>query len=438
MKTLLKNLRRLWSYTELRQRLLNTLFFLTLARLGTFILLPGIDAALFQHRAEGILAWLDTLLGGSLTTGSLFALGITPYISASIIIQFSSISIPYFQRLKKEGASGSAKLHQITRLLTLLVAPTQAMPYLIAMKDTPLLLSRYYFVPLSIVLLTTGTACCMWLADRITDRGIGNGTSMLISAGILSELPSALVKEATRHGTRNMLHFVLVLTVLFFLILGIIAFMQGLRKIPLQNAKHASHMYAGQYHTPQQHLPIKLNATGVMPIIMASMLSVLPRLICRMLRERSETAAYLSSVMSNIYGWQYNVLLALLIFMTTYFYTAVFINPVEMADTLKRNSSLIPGIKPGKPTALYIDSILSKILLPGALFLACIAILPAVAYAADISREFSRFMGGTSLLIVVGTLLDMVEKIQSHLFHESYTSMIEGPLGASQPAPLDL
>ena len=427
-------LRQFFSHAELRQRLLYTLLFLALARLGTFVLLPGIDIALFQgQQASGILAWLDTLLGGSLTTFSVFSLGITPYISASILVQFASLSIPYFQRLQKEGPSGSAKLSQLTRLLTLAVAPMQAMPFLVAMKDVPLLLPRYYFVPLALLLLTTGTACCLWLADRISDKGLGNGTSLLISAGILSRLPLALTGEATRHGSAGMLPFVLTLLVLLALILIVIAFMQAVRKLPLQNVKQATYMYAGAYQAPRQYLPVKVNVAGVMPIIMASMLSALPRLIARLLRNKSDIAAYVNTVMSNVNGWQYNAVLALLIFFATYFYTAVFFNPTEIADTLKRNGSFIPGIKPGTPTALYIDSILSRILLPGSLFLALIAVLPPLAYYAGVSEPFSRFFGGTSQLIIIGALLDVVEKVQAYLFHHQYSQLAERPISAKKP-----
>ncbi len=424
MRTFLSTIRKVFTIEDFYTRLSNTLLFVAIYRAGTYILLPGIDHIKFTRDVTGILAWLDRLLGGSLATYSLFGLGITPYISASIVIQFATISIPYFQRLQKEGPAGRNKLNQITRLIALAVAPIQGIPYLYKIVGTnTLLMSKYYFIGISAVLLTTGTMFCIWLADRITEKGLGNGTSILITAGILSSLPSAIGIEINNIGTNNMLIFVIELVILFFIIQLLITFMQGIRRIPLQRARQTIGTYIPQKRR-REYLPIKVNAAGVMPIIMASMISATPRVIGYLLRNKSEKAAWVEQIMSDVNGWHYNLFLSILIFFSTYLYIAVFINPTEIANNLKRENGFIPGIKPGNPTANYIDSILSKITLPSSLFLACIAIVPALAYYLGITKEFSKFFGGTSLLIVIGSILELAQQIESYLFMGYYDSMV--------------
>lgn len=424
MKNFFITLRNIFFIKDLRTRLFNTLALVSIYLAGRLLLLPGIDASIFEHNSSGVIAWLDRLLGSSLKTFSVFSLGIYPYISASIAIQFLSITFPYFQRLQKEGASGKNKLNQITRLLALIITPLEAIPYLYSpiRHGTGLLISKYYFVPLAIILLTAGTMFCIFLADRITEKGLGNGSSMLIMSGILSSLPNAFAGELSQ--VSGMLLFVIELTILFLITLIIISVTRGVRRIPLQRAKQMLGGH-GVYRGRREYLPIQVNSAGVMPVIMASMISAAPRLVGHLLRNKSDLAANIAQIMSDENGWQYNLVLAIIVFASTYFYVAIFINPTEIAGNLRRENAFIPGVKPGRDTAGYIDSILTKITLFGSLFLALIAVVPAFAFYFGVTKPFSKFFGGTYLIILTGTILELVRQIESHLFMRHYNDMVE-------------
>lgn len=410
--------------TELSNKISYTLMLVVIFRLGTFIMLPGIDPTTFIAQSEGILARLDTLLGGSFKQASIFSLGIYPYITASIMVQLMGVSFPYFQRLQKEGAAGRQKLNEITRRAVLILAPIQALGYAINMRNAATLIPKYQFFILTVVLLTAGSMACLWLSERITDKGIGNGSSILITAGILSSLPIAIAKELKMLGSEKNFVFVAEIAILLLIIGIIVNFMQGVRKIPLQRALQvvqANRYYQGR----REYLPIKMNAPGVMPIIAASILSSVPRLLAHALRNKSDIAASIASIMKDRYGWQYNLWLSMLIILSTFFYTAIFVNPVEISDNLRRENAFIPGVKPGKPTAKYISAILDRITLPGSIFLGLIAALPALAHQAGISAEFSGFFGGTSLIIIIGVMTELTDQISSHLFVSDYDSFIE-------------
>lgn len=425
MKNWFTTIRNIFDSKELRSRLYHTFIYLILFRIGTFIILPGLDPTQIKKSTTGILALLDTLLNSSsLRSSSVFALGIAPYISASILMQVTSLTIPYFQRLKKEGPAGRQQLNKITRILTLIISPIQAAPYLLyilnkAHLEGGLMLSKAYIFPLGLIIITTGTMFCIWIADRITAKGIGNGSSILIAASIISSLPGALYME---YNNTRLLFFIIELLALFAIILIIISFMQGVRKIPLQ--------YATQTSTPtgyglRQYLPIGMNIAGVMPIIFAQTLTAMPLLSAKWLASRSTKAAAVARILQDQYSWQYNLILASLIFLATFFYAAIFINTTEMSDELKRSNGFIPGIKPGKSTADYIDSILSKIALPSSVFLVLIAILPVGAQKVIATGAMSRFFGGTSVLITVSVILDIIQRIESHLFNAYYGTLLQ-------------
>lgn len=432
MMSWINTIRNVFETKELRTRLYNTFFYAIIFRLGTFIILPGIDPTLVKANTSGFLALLDTLLNSSsLRTSSIFSLGIAPYISASIITQITSLTIPYFQRLKKEGPAGREQLNQFTRYLTLAMAPLQCSTYMLYLVNNPassrmILLPKLYFLPLSILILTSGTMFCVWLADRISSKGIGSGSSVLISVGILSGLPGALYME---YDNTSLFFFMIELLLLLAIITITTAFMQGVRKIPLQYASQMIHAQAN-YRTSgvPQFLPIGLNSAGVMPIIFAQTLIAMPLIGAKLLAKKSTKAAAIVAVLQDQYSWQYNVILGTLIFMGTFFYAAIFVNAVEMADELKRSNGFIPGIKSGKSTAEYIDAVLSKITFPGSLFLVLVAIMPLGAFKfIQTTKEMSRFFGGTSLLILIGVILDIVQRIQSHLFSNYYSQYLEAP-----------
>ncbi|MEM7173731.1 MAG: preprotein translocase subunit SecY [Bacteroidota bacterium] len=410
---------------ELTSRIYNTVIFVSIYLFGRLLLLPGVDhSVFFQHNTTGIIAWLDRLLGSSLTSYSVLALGIYPYISASIFIQFASRNLPYFQRLQKEGPSGRNKLSQITRLLACFVAPLQAIPYLLrSVPQQALFISRYEFLLLGLIVLTTGTMFCVFLADRITEKGIGNGSSVIITSGILASLPNSITQEVSQ--VSGMLIFVIEVVVLFFITLSIIAITRAVRKIPLQRARQFVGLNALTYTGRGEYLPVQVNAAGVMPIIMAGMLSTSPRLLGRLLRDKSEWAATIETIMSDDTGWQYNLFLAILVFGCTYFYVAIFFNVSEIVSSLKKENAFISNVKPGRDTAAYIDSVLGKVTLFGSFFLALIAVLPAVAYYFKVTRAFSRFFGGTNLIILTGTILELIQQIKSYLFMGQYNNMVQ-------------
>ena len=425
MKKFIQTIKNIFSIEELRTRIVNTLGFLLIFRLGTFITLPGIDPSKLEGNAGGIFGLLDTFLGGAFSNASIFALGIMPYISASIVLQLMTVAVPYFQKLQKEGDSGRKKINQITRVLTIFICLAQSVGYLSTTipGDAIVLENAFLFKASSMIILTAGTIFCMWLGEKITDKGIGNGISMLIMIGIISRFPASIAAEALSRGGSQLLIFVLELAALFFVVMATVALVQAVRRIPVQYAKQVvgNKVYGGQ----RQYIPLKVNSSGVMPIIFAQSLMFLPALIAGIWADQSDIAQYIGATFSRVESWQYNLVFALLIILFTFFYTAITINPSQIADDMKRNGGFVPGIKPGKQTSEFIDGVLSRITLPGALFLAIIAILPAFAMIAGVNTGFAQFYGGTSLLIMVGVILDTLQQIESYLLMRHYEGMMK-------------
>lgn len=424
MKRFFETIRNIFSIEDLRVRILNTIGFLIVFRLGTYIVLPGIDPDLLgQGATGGIFDLINTFLGGSFSRASIFALGIMPYISASIIMQLLTVAVPYFQKLQKEGESGRKKINQITRVLTIVITGFQAFAYVRGtIPPEAIIFPGFFFYLSSITLLVAGTIFCMWLGERITDKGIGNGISMLIMIGIVSRFPGAIIAEATAKGMPGALVFVIELLVLFFVVMGVILLTQAVRRIPIQYAKQVigNKLYGGK----RDFIPLKLNSSGVMPIIFAQALMFVPVMLAGIWRD-TEAAAYVSSAFSDFTTWQYNLVFGGMIILFTFLYTAITINSNDIADNLKRNGGFIPGVKPGRPTGEFIDTILSRITFPGAIFLVIIAILPAFAVLAGVGTTFAQFYGGTSLLIMVGVILDTLQQIESYLLMRHYEGMMK-------------
>lgn len=423
MKKFIDTIRNIFSIEELRTRILNTIGFLVIFRIGTFVVLPGIDPSQLTS-ASGIFGFLDTILGGAFSNASVFALGIMPYISASIVLQLMTVAVPYFQKLQKEGDSGRKKINQLTRVLTIAICFAQGFSYVSAAIDSAAIISNTFFFKFtSVIILTSGTIFCMWLGEKITDKGIGNGISMLIMIGIISRFPGSIATEAITRGMSELLLFILELVALFFVVLVTVALVQAVRRVPVQYAKQVvgNKVYGGQ----RQYIPLKVNASGVMPIIFAQSIMFLPAMFAGFWREDSTVANYILTTFSDITTWEYNLTFAIMIIVFTFFYTAITINPNQIADDMKRNGGFVPGIKPGKQTADFLDNILSRITLPGALFLAIIAILPAFAMLAGVNQGFAQFYGGTSLLIMVGVILDTLQQIESYLLMRHYEGMMK-------------
>ena len=425
MKNFFKTILNIFGIEELKSRILNTLGFLIVFRLGSFVTLPGVNPDLLMQDSEGLLGFLNIFLGGAFSRASIFGLGIMPYISASIILQLLTVAVPYFQKLQKEGDSGRKKINQITRVLTIAICMAQSIGYLAATipKEAIVSENHYFFRLSSIIILTGGTIFCMWLGERITDKGIGNGISMLIMVGIISRFPSSLISEVYRLGISGALFFIIEVLILFFVVLIAVALTQAIRRVPVQYAKQVigNKIYGGQ----RQYIPLKLNSSGVMPIIFAQSLMFLPPLLAGFWSESSDTAVYVQTAFSRIESWEYNLVFAVLIILFTFFYTAIMINPTQMADDLKRNGGFIPGIKPGKQTSEFIDNVLSRLTLPGSIALAIIAILPSFAIKSGIDQGFATFYGGTSLLIMVGVILDTLQQIESYLLMRHYDGMMK-------------
>jgi preprotein translocase subunit SecY len=424
MNRFFSTIKNIFSIEELRDRIFNTLGFLIIFRLGSFVVLPGVDPSKLSGDAEGIFGLLDTILGGAFSNASIFALGIMPYISASIVIQLLTVAVPYFQKMQKEGESGRKKITQITRVLTIAITIVQGTAYVTGTIPTEaVMMSQSFFVITSVIILTSGTVFCMWLGEKITDKGIGNGISLLIMIGIISRFPGSIVAEALSLGMSGLLFFILEIVALFFVVMVTVMLVQATRRIPVQYAKQVvgGRVYGGQ----RQYIPLKVNASGVMPIIFAQSLMFLPALLANMWAQESDTAAYIGNVFSDFQSWQYSLTFALLIIIFTFLYTAITINPSQIADDMKRNGGFVPGIKPGKQTSEFIDNILTKITLPGAVFLAMIAILPAFVARAGVGTQFSQFFGGTSLIIMVGVILDTLQQIESYLLMRHYEGMMK-------------
>lgn len=428
MKKFFETIKNIFSIEELRNRILTTLGLLIVFRVGSFVVLPGLDPEVLAEAAAdqgGILGFIDIFLGGAFSRASIFALGIMPYISASIVLQLMTVAVPYFQKLQKEGDSGRKKINQITRVLTIGICLAQSVPYLTAYVPAEAInsgLNPFMFRMSSMVMLASGTVFCMWLGERITDKGIGNGISLLIMVGIIARFPGSLVAEFYAKGMSGLLVFILEIVALFFVVLVTVALVQAVRRVPVSYAKQVvgNKVYGGQ----RQYIPLKVNASGVMPIIFAQSLMFLPSMVAQLWADSSTTAQYVVTVFSDFTSWQYNVTFALLIIVFTFFYTAITINPNQMADDMKRNGGFVPGIKPGKATSEFIDTILSRITLPGSIFLAIIAVLPAFAMIGNVEQNFAQFYGGTSLLIMVGVILDTLQQIESYLLMRHYEGMM--------------
>ncbi len=430
----IETIKNIWKIEDLRGRLLTTLLFVLIYRFGSFVVLPGIDptalSALHSQTAGGLMALLDMFSGGAFSNASIFALGIMPYISASIVIQLLSIAVPYFQKMQKEGESGRQKMNQITRYLTVAILLFQGPSYLVnlsvqmAQAGQPLAVGFNWFTISSTILLCAGSMFVMWLGERITDRGVGNGISFIILIGIIARLPGAIVQEFSSRlndtGTGGLMVFVLEVVILLLVFAFAIMLVQGTRRIPVQYAKRIQGNK--QYGGVRQYIPLKVNAANVMPIIFAQAIMFIPIAIVGF--NASEASAFTRAFMDNN-GFWYNFVFALLIIAFTYFYTAIIINPVQMAENLKLNNGFIPGVKPGKKTAEYIDTIMSRITLPGSILLALIAILPAFARLFGVTMGFAQFFGGTSLLIMVGVILDTLQQIESHLLMRHYDGFFE-------------
>lgn len=423
-----KTIENIWKIEDLRKRILITFFFVVIYRFGTHVVLPGVNPAdleALRHSASGgLLGLLDMFSGGAFANASIFALGIMPYISASIVIQLLGIALPYFQKLQKEGESGRNKLNQYTRYLTLVILLFQGPAYLLGALGGAAPGGFWTFLLPSTIILAGGSMFVLWLGERITDKGIGNGISFIILVGIIARLPHALVGEFTSRlsdSAGGLIVFLLEMVFLLFVIAMAILLVQGTRKIPVQYAKRI--VGNKQYGGARQYIPLKVNAANVMPIIFAQAIMFIPVAVAGF-ATADQTGWFMRSMTDNT-SWLYCLVFAFLIIAFTWFYTAVTINPIQMADELKRNNGFIPGIKPGKKTADYIDTIMSRITLPGSLFLALVAILPAFASLIGISKEFSHFFGGTSLLILVGVVLDTLQQIESHLLMRHYDGLLK-------------
>jgi preprotein translocase subunit SecY len=425
MKKFISTVRNIFSIEDLRVRIVNTIGFLIIFRLGSFIVLPGVDPSKLGDAPEGIFGLIDTFLGGAFSNASIFGLGIMPYISASIVLQLLTVGVPYFQKMQKEGESGRKRINQITRVLTIAITIAQGIGYVSAtiLPTGAVMVSTSLFMFSSLVLLSAGTMFCMWLGEKITEKGIGNGISMLIMIGIISRFPGAIIAEGLEKGTSGMLLLIIEAVVLFFVVVGVIALTEATRRIPVQYAKQVvgGKVYGGQ----RQYIPIKVNASGVMPIIFAQSLMFVPALIAQIWAGESDIANYIGTTFSDFTSWQYNLLFAALIIIFTFFYTAITVNPEQIAEDMKRNGGFVPGIKPGAPTSEFIDGIISKITLPGSVLLAAVAILPALAIIAGVGGEFAQFYGGTSLLIMVGVIMDTLRQIESYLLMRHYEGMMK-------------
>jgi len=426
MKKFFTTLSNIWKIEDLRVRIINTLLFLLIYRVGSFIVLPGVNAASLNasQNKEGLVGLLNMFAGGSFSRSSILALGVMPYISASIVVQLLGIAVPYFIKLQKEGESGRNKINQWTRYLTIIITAAQAIGYLKSQVSADaMLIANPYFTILNTCVLTAGTLFVMWLGEKITDKGIGNGISLIIMTGIIAQLPSAFVVEfdSRTNGAGGLITFIVEIVALLGVVMFTILIVQGTRKIAVQYAKRI--VGNKQYGGVRQYIPLKVNAAGVMPIIFAQALMFIPATVSQFFPNASSNGILIA--LSNYNSWEHNVVFGILIILFTYFYTAITVNPNQMADDMKKNGGFIPGVKPGKSTADYIDGVISKITLPGSIFLAIIAIIPALASLVGVSSIFARFFGGTSLIILVGVVLDTLQQVESHLLMRHYDGLMK-------------
>ena len=433
MKRFIETIKNIWAISELKDKILTTLVLLLIYRIGSTVLLPGVDpeslTQLQAQTSEGLLGVLNAFTGGAFSRASVMALGIMPYISASIIIQLMGMAVPAVQKMQKDGESGRRKLNQITRYLTILIAGVQAPSYLanLSAQGVSLTLDPGTFWFLAWVTLTTGTIFAMWLGERITDKGIGNGISLLIMVGIIATLPQAFLQEMLSQVGQGAgwVAFIIELFALFVITMFAIALTQAVRQIPVQYAKQAAGGRAATTPSARQYLPLKVNAAGVMPIIFAQAIMFIPITVLQYSGAEGDSVSWLITVFGNIQGLWYNVAFAVLIIVFTYFYTAIQVNTNSIADDLKRNGGFVPGIKPGAPTAEFLDTVLSRITFPGSLLLALVAILQAVAMTVGLNTQWAYFYGGTSLLITVGVILDTLQQIESYLLNRHYDGLMK-------------
>jgi len=434
MKKLIETLKNIYKIEDLRSRLGLTLLLLAVYRFGSFVILPGIDPnpanfeSLRSQTSDGILGLLNMFSGGAFSNASIFALGIMPYISASIVIQLLGFAVPYIQRLQKEGESGRRKINQMTRYLTVIILVFQGWAYLANLRfqlpETAFVMSTFSFGVSSTIVLAAGSMFIMWLGERITDKGIGNGISMIIMIGIIARLPHSLVQEFASRLAEQGKGFIMIiieLVIFLFVIAATILLVQGTRKVPVQYAKRI--VGNRQYGGVRQYIPLKVNAAGVMPIIFAQAIMFVPISVAGLFG--NETMSRMMSSFSDYTGFAYNITMFLMVIIFTYFYTAITVNPNQMSDDMKKNGGFIPGIKPGKRTSEYLDTVMSRITLPGSIFLGLITILPAFAMALGVNSGFAHFFGGTSLLILVGVILDTLQQVESHLLMRHYDGLLK-------------
>ena len=425
MKKLFTTLSNIWKIQELKERILFTLMILVIYRFVCQVVLPGVDPAqLVNTQKSGILGLLDMFAGGAFSKVSILALGVMPYISASIVVQLLGIAVPSFQKMQKEGESGRKKLTQITRYLTVAITAVQAVGYVkTQVPEAAILIDHTMFYVMSGFVLTAGTLFVMWLGEKITDKGIGNGTSIIIMVGIIARLPIALKQEIESRFTGNeggLIMLVLEIVALFAVVMFTILIVQGVRKVPVQYAKRI--VGNKQVGGVRQYIPLKVNAAGVMPIIFAQALMFIPNALIGVFPTLQDSWLHQYSDITSV---TYSLTFAFLIIAFTFFYTAITVNPTQMSDDMKKNGGFIPGIKPGLATSTFIDDVISKITFPGSLFLATIAILPSLAVKFGIQQEFAHFFGGTSLLILVGVVLDTLQQIESYLLMRHYDGLMK-------------
>ncbi|MFB6306075.1 MAG: preprotein translocase subunit SecY, partial [Flavobacteriales bacterium] len=425
MKKVIETLRNIWKIEDLRERILFTLGIILIYRIGSFVVLPGVDSeALAEANSgggRGLAGLIDLFVGGAFSRASIFALGIMPYISASIIMQLMGIAVPAIQKMQREGESGRKKMNQWTRVLTILITTLQAPGYVASQIPGNAHPEGTMWWVTTILILVTGTVFVMWLGEKITDKGIGNGISMLIMIGIIARLPFAFAQEVVGRlgGAGGMVMLLVEVVLLLLMILATIMLVQGTRKIPVQFAKRV--VGNKQYGGVRQYIPLKVNSAGVMPIIFAQAIMMVPMYITQM----TGAQGGIFVALSNFQGFWYNFVFAILIILFTYFYTALTVNSNQIADDMKKNGGFIPGVKPGRKTSEFIDTLLSRITLPGSIFLAIIAIMPAFAAQFGVKQQFSMFFGGTSLLIMVGVVLDTLQQIESHLLMRQYDGLMK-------------
>ena len=432
MKKFIETLKNIWKVEDLRQRILITLRFTAIYRFGSFVVLPGINPEnldkLQQQTEGGLMSLLDMFSGGAFSNASIFALGIMPYISASIVMQLLAVAVPYFQKMQREGESGRKKIMWYTRVLTVAILLFQAPSYLINLKMQSAgalnpSISWNWFMWTGLIILAAGSMFILWLGERITDKGVGNGISLIIMIGIIARLPNAFMQEVTSRvtfaGGGGIVMFIIEILILFAVVCAAILLTQAVRKVPVEYARRVQGNRTRS--VARQYIPLKLFAANVMPIIFAQALMFIPLAIVQY--STNEAGFVMRSLLDHT-SWLYNIVFAILIIAFTYFYTAITLNPTQMAEDMKRNNGFIPVVKPGKTTADYIDTIMSRITFPGSLFIAFIAVMPALAGLLNVQQGFAQFFGGTSLLILVGVVIDTLQQIQSHLMMRHYDGLL--------------